>query len=186
MTVEEIFAKVAEHMLEGVMYHHDFARAYRFLGLDGFAKCHEYQYFAENKGFEELLCYYSSRYHKLLKLNANTNTDVIPETWYKYTTMAVDAGTKRTSTKQMIDKWVQWERDTKALYQEMYKALYDAGEIAAACILKKHICEVDDELKHAEKKMIKLETLGYDIGTIVGWQKSMYNKYDEKLKCLFK
>ena len=68
----------------------------------------------------------------------------------------------------------------------MYKALYDAGEIAAACILKEHICDVDDELKHAEKKMIKLETLGYDIGTIVGWQKSMYNKYDEKLKCLFK
>jgi len=51
----------------------------------------------------------------------------------------------------------------------MYKELFELGEIAAANKINCFICDVDEELKHAEKKFIKLETLGYDIGTIVNW-----------------
>jgi len=49
----------------------------------------------------------------------------------------------------------------------MYKEALSIGEVAAASKIKCYICDVSDELKHAEKKLIKLETLGYDIGDIV-------------------
>jgi len=49
MTVEEIFNKLASHMVEGIMYHDDMAKAYDFLGLSGFARCHDYHHICELK-----------------------------------------------------------------------------------------------------------------------------------------
>jgi len=95
---------------------------------------------------------------------------IIPEAWYKYTTMAVDVNTKRSAVKDMMGKWVKWEQDTKKLYQEMRQELCTLGEVAAALEIDCFIKDVDDELVHAEKKFIKLETIGYDIGTIISWQ----------------
>lgn len=51
----------------------------------------------------------------------------------------------------------------------MYKELCNLGEVAAANKVKCYICDVDEELKHAEKKLIKLETIDYNIGTIISW-----------------
>lgn len=182
MTVDEIFTKFAAHMVEGMMIHDTLSKGYDFLGLYGFSKCHEYHYIEETKGYECLLHYYSTRYHKLLDIKNIPEPDIIPTNWYKYTTMAVDVATKRTAVKTMMEKWVEWERNTKTLYQEMYKELFELGEITAANKINCFICDVDEELKHAEKKLIKLETLGYDIGSIVGWQQSIYKKYKKKLK----
>ena len=181
MTVDEIFTKLAEHMIEGVMTHNDLMRGYNFLGLYGFSKCHEYHYLEESKGYVRLLEYYSTRYHKLLKVQSIPQPEIIPDTWYKYTTMAVDSNTKRQAVKSMMDKWVEWERNTKKLYQEMYNELCNVNEVAAANEVNCYICGVDEELKHAEKKLIKLETLGYDISAIVNMQESMYKKFNKKL-----
>ena len=52
----------------------------------------------------------------------------------------------------------------------MRQELYQLGEVAAAIELDKYIKEVSEELKHAEKKLIKLETIGYDLITIIDWQ----------------
>jgi len=169
MTVDEIFTKLAAHMVEGMMIHDTLSKGYDFLGLYGFSKCHEYHHIEETKGYECLLHYYSTRYHKLLEIKNIPEPEIIPANWYKYTTMAVDVATKRQAVKTMTEKWVEWERNTKKLYQDMYKELFELGEIAAANKINCFICDVDEELKHAEKKLIKLETLGYDIGTIVNW-----------------
>ncbi len=182
MTVDEIFTKLAAHMVEGMMIHDTLSKGYDFLGLYGFSKCHEYHHIEETKGYECLLHYYSTRYHKLLEIKNIPEPEIIPANWYKYTTMAVDVATKRQAVKTMMEKWVEWERNTKKLYQDMYKELFELGEIAAANKINCFICDVDEELKHAEKKFIKLETLGYDIGTIVNWQQPMYKKYKKKLK----
>ena len=185
MTVDEIFAKLVTHMVEGMMIHDALMKGYDFLGLHGFAKCHEYHHIDETKGYTCLLHFYSMRYHKLINVQDIPRPEIIPDTWYKYTTMAVDTGTKRSAVKTMMEKWVEWERDTKKIYQDMYKELCEIGEIAAANKVKCYICAVDEELIHAEKKLIKLETLGYDIGTIIGLQNHMYKKFEEKLKNLF-
>lgn len=177
MTVDEIFTKIAEHMIEGVMTHNELMRGYNFLGLCGLAKCHEYHYLEENKEYARLLNYYSTRYHKLLNIQSIPQPNIIPDNWYKYTTMAVDSNTKRQAVKSMMDKWVEWERKTKKLYQEMYTELCNISEIAAANEINCYICAVDEELNFAEKKLIKFETLGYDIGTIVNCQDSMYKKF---------
>lgn len=181
MTVEEIFNKLAAHMIEGVMIHDEMANAYDFLGLRGFAICHDYHHLDETKNYRCLAHYYSTHYHKLIQLGEIPQPKIIPSTWYKYTTMAVDVGTKKSAVKEMMTKWVEWERDTKKLYQEIRQELCAIGEVAAALKVDCFINDVDEELVHAEKKMIKLETLAYDIGTIIKWQEPMYEKYKKKL-----
>lgn len=182
MTIEEIFNKLASHMVEGIMVHDEMANAYDFLGLYGFSKCHDYHHLEETCAYRCLSHYYSIHYHKLLKVDTQVRQTIIPESWYKYTTMAVDTNTKRQAVKDMMNKWVAWERDTKKLYQEMRQELYNLGEVAAASEIDCFIADVDDELVHAEKKLIKLETIGYDIGTIIGWQQPMYKKYKKEMK----
>lgn len=185
MTVDEIFMKLATHMIEGVMTHDKLAQAYDFLGLCGFAKCHLYHQMKEMKDYECLMHYYSTHYHKLLPINEIPNPDIIPQTWYKYTTMAVDTNTKRQATKTMMEAWVKWEQDTKQLYQDMYSELHNLGEIAAADKIKCYVRGVTEELKHAEKKWIKLETIDYNIGSIVSWQQPMYKKFKKELTHLY-
>lgn len=64
----------------------------------------------------------------------------------------------------------------------MYSELCGLKEIDAANKIKCYICDVSDELKHAEKKLIKLETIDYNINTIIGWQQSMYKKFKKKMR----
>ena len=185
MTVEEVFTKLAKHMVEGMMYHDTFTKGYDFLGLYGFAKCHEYHHIEETKDYLNLLHYYSTRYHKLLMIKEIPEPNIIPPDWYKYTTMDVDTNTKRNAVKTMMEKWIEWERKTKTLYQEMHQELCNLGEVAAANEVKCYICAVDEELKHAEKKLIKLTSVDYNINTIINWQQPMYKKFKKELKNIF-
>jgi len=106
MTVEEIFSKLATHMAQGLQFHNTLMRGYDFLGLYGFSKGQEYHYLEEARGYSCLLHYYSSHYHKLLTIENTPIDTIIPENWYKYTTMDVDVGTKRNAVKTMMDKWI--------------------------------------------------------------------------------
>lgn len=181
MTVEEIFNKLATHMCEGVRIHDEMAKAYDFLGLWGLAKCHTYHAFEEKQGYRCLTHYYATHYFKLIQLEEISKSKLIPDTWYKYTTQAVDGNTKKNAVKELMNKWVVWEKDTKKLYQEMRQELTTIGELAAAMKLDCYICDVDKELHDAEKKLIKLETLGYDLATIISWQDKLHKIYKKKL-----
>ena len=181
MTIEEIFNKIITHAMEGTIYHDEMARVYDFIGLYGYSLCQRSHQIAETKNFMCLQHYYMTHYFKLPVIENLEPTKLIPESWYKYTTMAVDAGTKRNAVKELMEKWVAWEQETKKLYQEMRQELCTLGEYAAALELDKYILDVAKELHHAQKKLIQLETIGYDIITIIDWQEDIYNKYKKKL-----
>ena len=170
MTVEEIFQKVAKHMVEGLMVHNDMFQEYLFLKLDKFAREHEKRYVEENESYRALINYYTSRYHKLLDIGQVGPAKIIPETWYKYTSYNVDVNTKRQAIKDLLSKWVNWEKETKKLYEEMYYELTNLRESAAANFINKYVKDVDKELAYAEAEYIKYETIGYDIATIIDWQ----------------
>jgi len=89
----------------------------------------------------------------------------------------VDVATKRNAVKDLMAKWVSWEKETKTLYQSMRQELCAIGEVAAALYLECFICDVDEELTWAQKKWIKFETLGYDIGAIIQCSDALHKKY---------
>ena len=181
MTIDEVFSKLATHMIEGLMFHDEVSICYDFIGLQAYAKEHSEHYMEESKGYRSLLHYYASHYHKLLKKESVPSPKLIPESWYKYTTIDVDPNTKRNAIKELMTKWIEWEKSTKLLYQSMRQLLTSINEVAAALELDKYILDVTNELEYAEKKLIKLNSINYDLVEIESWQQPMSKKYKKKL-----
>lgn len=182
MTVEEIFSTLAAHMEEGVMLHKQLAEIYSFLNLCGYKKCHEYHSYEESKNCRCLHNFYLEQYYKMIPEKEVKKPDIIPSSWYKYEKMDVDANTKRTAVKEMMQKWVEWEKDTKKLLENSYKELDNLGEICAAMKMRYFLKDVSKELKHAQKKQIDLDSSGYDLSGIIKEQHALHAEYKKKLK----
>ena len=170
METSEVFAILKAHMLEGMVFHDEMQRYFKFLGFDGYSKAHRHHYHEETEGYHRLCEYYLDHYNMMIPVREMKRPDVIPGSWYKFDKKEVDVSTKRTGVKEGIQKWVKWEEETKALYEEMAKELIMMEEIASAEMIKCFVMDVDEELSEADKKHIQLETVGYDIGYIMADQ----------------
>lgn len=158
MDVNEIFAKVKAHMLEGMVFHDEMVRYYGFLNCDDMRREHECRYEDETKGYRKLGDYYMNHYNMLIPIEPMERPDIIPESWYRYMRQDVDTGTRNNAKEIGARKWVEWERQTKKLYEDMWKELVDIKEIASAKFLSHYISAVDDELTCAEKIHMSLNT----------------------------
>ena len=185
MKVEEIYSKLSSHMIRGIMVHEQVMNYYNFLGLCGYKKCHEYHYLHETLMHNRLCNYFVNHHNMLIPDEKIENPNAIPESWFKYTRQDVDGATKKNAVKNGLTMWVDWERETKDLYEQMYQELMNIGEIASALFIKCYVCDVDKELKKAEKYQLMKEAVNYDIGHIISEQKHKHEKYKRKImKCL--
>ena len=146
MTVEEIFSTLAAHMQEGLLVHQQLADIYSFLNLCGYKKCHEYHYYEESRNYRCLCNFYMEQYYKLIPpKDPKTKTkELIPSSWYKYEKIDVDANTKRTAVKEMMQEWVNWEKETKKFLEDMYSQSIQQGFIGIAIQIKKYIKSVEE------------------------------------------
>ena len=185
MTIVEIFSKINEHMINGLMLHDQLANYYDFLGLEGYKRCHEYHYFAENMAYRALNRYFINHHDMLIPETEFSNTNAIPKSWYAHNREDVDMATKQNGVKAGLEKWVGWERETKKLYEQMYQEAMNIGEVAAAqkilCLVK----DVDKELKKAERYWLNKMATDYDMVSIIEEQKRKHKKYQHKMEhCL--
>ena len=185
MKIEEIYSKINEHMINGLMLHDQMANYYDFLGLEGYKRCHEYHYLHENMNYRALNRYFINHHNMLIPEAKFENDNAIPASWYDHKREDVDTTTKKNAVRSGLEKWVEWERDTKHLYEQMYKEAMEIGEVASAMKIKCLVKDVDKELKHAERYLISKEAINYDMPTIIQEQKSKHDKYKRKMeKCL--
>lgn len=185
MTLNEIFSEISAHMIKGLMVHEQFADYYDFLGLSGYKRCHEYHFFEESRAFRKLSRYYINHHNKLIPYKAVEDPKIIPASWYEHVRDDVDVGTIKSAVKTGLLKWVSWERETKTLYERMYKELLDIGEVASAAKISEFIRDVDSELKEAERYYLNKEAIGYDMISIIEEQKPCHKKYKTKLQGVF-
>lgn len=174
-------------MVLGIMTHEQLMNYYNFLGLSGYKKCHEYHYLHETLSHIKLCNYFVTHHNMLIPEENIDNPNAIPSSWYKYSRQDVDSNTKKNAVKNGLTMWIDWERETKELYEHMYQELMDLGEVSSAMFLKCMICDVDKELAKAEKYQLAKEAVNYDIGHIIAEQKHKHDKYKCKLrKCMEK
>ena len=172
MTVEEIFATLSTHMKKGLVIHDQLASAYGFLHLCGYQSYHESQYRDEMHEYRTLCDYYIDRYNKLIEDDQFDYPTIIPQTWYRYTRQDVDSGTKQKSIRDLMQTWIDWERETQTLLQTSYKNLQEIGEIAAADFLTTYIIDNAEELRYAEGILLDLEAHKYDMSLIISEQET--------------
>lgn len=185
MTVEEIFNKIAVHMRKGLDIHEQLVFIYNFLNLKGYKKCHEYHFFEETHAYRYLIDFYFDTYHKLISFDNLEKTQLIPATWYKHTKEDVDTSTKRNGVKEAMRHWVEWEKEAKKLWEESYQQLCELNEIYAAAKIMDFLKNTSEELNYAEAKQNCLESANYDMIYILDEQDFIYEKYKEKMRCIF-
>lgn len=178
MTCTEIFQEICKRQILALMFHDHMRDLYDFMNLPGFKCWHYHQYMSESEEFLATKHYFMSTHNKLLYVGDTGQPEsVIPESWYKYTRLDVNAQTLKQYVEASFDSYKTWEEDTKHLYEECAKALMDMGNVADAEMVNRLIKDVTCELKMIYKIMLKLRTAGYDPIYILDIQHWLHKKY---------
>ena len=204
--VQQLYSELINRMKQGVEMHEQLADYYGFLNLPGYQKCHEYQMLCELLTYRKAKDMYMREYNQLVSPNmmafttgmnnnsmGNNNnnnfsynnmnySNVIPPSWYSHTRYEVDANTKRTAVHDGFKKWIDYEKDTKQFLLDMAQRLEQANEREAARKLDYLIDHVENEIEHAEEKVMALENSGYDMNFILQQQDKLKSKYAKKIR----
>lgn len=184
MPFEEICKLVAQRLLQGCMNHEQFANYYDFLGLEGYSIFHEYHFFEQMHGYRDFITYYIDHEDKLIPdFNPTTlsSFSIIPDNWYGYTREDMDVNTRRNAVKSGLQKYVNWEKETKKFLQDMYNQANQQGYAGIAIQIKKLIESVEKQIKHANRTFLEIKATQYDMPTIVSKQDYLIKKYKKKM-----
>ena len=167
MTAEEIFTNVSAHMIVGVMIHKELADYYDFMSLANYEKIHSKQYISESKALRKLNKYYITRFYKLIPEPRVEIPSVIPKDIYKHKSDDLSPMDVRQAVKRTLELWVDWETQTKKLYEESYAELITNGDIGSALYIGKLVEDVDEELVEARALLMKNQHTDFDIVKII-------------------
>lgn len=182
MTCREIFQFINVRQIAALMFHDQMADTYDFLGLMGFKRLHEYQYFIESAEHRGLKRYFINHHNKLLNTGKIDAANVIPEGWGKYDRFDVTPAVRKQHITKSFEMYESWESDTKEIYEYCAKSLLDMGHIADFVKVKELVCDVDMELKTLDRMLIKLKSVDFDDVYIVTIQDELHECYDKKTK----
>jgi len=171
-------------MIDGMMVHKQLMDSYLFLDLNGYAKCHEYHYICESRGYVELSRYKLEHYGSLIQQGPLKIPDIIPGSWFDVTRDSVDSETRHKAIIAALEEWIAWEKGTRELYTNLFDELMTMSEIATAEFLKGYILDVEDEIVYATNERIRKASMGYDIVSIVEEQSYTEKFFDKKIRKL--
>ena len=175
------FKILASHFIKGMMVHDQMASYYDFLGLRGYKRMHEYQFYKDSKIYRSIQRYCINVYGTFVPEERVEDPQLIPEGWRNYKKDQVDANTKKNAVESGIKKWISWETDTKIKLQDSIKRMIDSGNIADTLFVNKILKDVTHELKCAERKLVDLISTNYDMSYIVEEQTEIHDHYKEKM-----
>lgn len=182
MTCKEIFQFINTRQISALMFHDQMADIYDFLGLMGFKRLHEYQYFAESAEHRGLKRYFINHHNKLLNTGNINTVEIVPEGWEKYDRFDVTPQVRKQYISKSFEMYESWESDTKEIYEYCAKALFDMCHIADFAKVKELICDVDMELKTLDRMLIKLKSVDFNDVYIATIQDELHECYDKKTK----
>lgn len=181
MDIKELFAKLAKHKCEGVLFHNCLADYFDFLSYTGFKCMQEYRFICESLELRKLHQYFIEHFNMLIPYSDIEHDSPIPKAWNDFTRQEVDIDARRNAVIDCFDKWVEWEKKTKEVLEDCFVELTNMGEIAAAEWVGECITSQAKELKVAEKMQLKLMTVNYDHDCMFSIQDELYEKFKEKI-----
>ena len=185
-SVEAIFSEINARMIAALMFHDQMADYFDFLGLKGYKRLHEYQYFAESLERKKLNQYYINHHNKLIPDTYTGQVAVIPDNWQTANRISVGKSTKQKGIEDGFNQYHDWEAETKSLYEHYSSRLREMGAVADAIMVEKLVEDVDNELKKLEKIIVDLISSGYDMVYITESQQRIHDKCKAKMCEIFR
>lgn len=184
-SVESIFSEINARMIAALMFHDQMTDYFDFLGMKGYKRLHEYQFFAESLDRKKINQYYINHHNKLIPDIYSGQVAVIPENWQTANRISVGKSTKQKGIEDGFNQYHEWESETKSLYEHYSIKLREMGAVADAIMVEKLVEDVDCELKKLERIIVDLISSGYDMVYITESQQYIHDKYKEKLCKIF-
>ena len=185
-SAESIFSEINARMIAALMFHDQMADYFDFLGLKGYKRLHEYQYFAESLERKKLNQYYINHHNKLIPDTYTGQVSVIPENWQTANRISVGKSTKQKGIEDGFNQYHAWESETKSLYEHYSSRLREMGAVADAIMVEKLVEDVDNELKKLERIIVDLISSGYDMVYVTESQQGIHDKYKAKMCEIFR
>lgn len=182
MATDEIFNEINKRFIGAMMMHNQMADYFSFLGLKGYKKIHEYQFFTESMERCKLNRYFIEHHNRLLKDSFDGTIKVIPESWYTANRLNVGKSTKQKAVEDGFIEHHNWEKETKGIYEKYAKQLRTNGNVTDAMFIECIAKDVSEELKEVEKMIADLISTGYDMVYVTESQKELHDKYKRKLR----
>lgn len=184
-SVESIFSEINARMIAALMFHDQMSDYFDFLGMKGYKKLHEYQYFSESMERKKINQYYINHHNKLIPNTYSGQVAVIPENWQTANRISVGKSTKQKGIEDGFNQYHDWEAETKSLYEHYSSQLREMGAVADAIMVEKLVEDVDNELKKLERIVVDLISSGYDMVYITESQQGIHDKYKAKMCEIF-
>lgn len=167
MTLENIFNDIASRMIKGLMFHDQLAQVFLFLGMPKYEKAQYDQYREESDRYHDVCHFYGTRSNKLLRAASVGNVEIIPSNWYDYTRMDMSFPTRKQTIKEMFEKWIAWEEETKRLFEVSYCELIELHEVAYADRVLMYIQSADEEIERVRRDYLEMKSTDFDMPSIV-------------------
>lgn len=184
MPADDILAGLKARSLEGVMFHGRMREYFLYLGLRGYAAMHSFHETEERLGAEKLTDYFMAQNGSLIPDKALTAPDVIPAQWYRMRRQDTDAQWRRRAIRDGMTAWRDWEKSTAVSLKDMIFRLSSENEYGCCRLAERKLSDVESEIAGAEDMIFDLESIEYNLPTIIGRQPDIEKKYLTKITFL--
>ena len=116
-TVEDVYAEVNARYIAALMFHDQMADYFDFLGLHGYKRLHEHQYYEESRERRKLNRYYINHHGRLIPDRFTGTVNMIPDGWLTANRISVGRSTKQKAVEDGFNAYREWEAETKKLYE---------------------------------------------------------------------
>lgn len=185
-TADEIFETIVSHLTKGVMFHDKMIDLYGFLGLYGFKKMHEYQYYSESMNRRKAKCYVLEHMNLLIMDEPDEEgLNFIPQSWYTYTRHDITPEARKQYLYPSFQGYKQWEEETKELLSYCANELMYMGQMSDFNEIMSMVDDVEDELRKLEEVMLKMQSVDWDMQYVMDMQEEICTEYEQKLEECF-
>ena len=166
MSIYEVFTTLANRMVGAMMIHTQLNQLFVFVDLIPDVRRQEQQLLDETHGYSELNKYYAQHHHGLLIADNPPQIDILNLNVFQKSTNELTPEDKMNLIQYGTKEWVEWEMESKEIYEDAYKNLLNISEVAAAEFVMRYVRDVDQELKDAKLLYRVRDGINWDLPTI--------------------
>lgn len=166
MTLHEIYTALGNRMVGAMMIHSQLVQIFAFVDLLPDMRKQESQLQDETYGYSELCKYYIQHHHNILVADDVPQIDILNIPLFKKTTEELTSEDKSRLIQYGMNEWINWEKQSKILYEDSYRNLVEISEVASAEFIMRFVRNVDLELRDAERIFRVREGINWNLDTI--------------------
>ena len=148
------------------MTHTQLTELFNFIDLETDAKRQKNQLHEETDGLLKLEKYAVQHHHILITSDDPPQVDILNLSMLKQSNDKLTPDDKVYLIQYAMKEWIEWEKESKIIYEDSYRNLVDMSEIAAADFVLQYVRDVDKELRDAELLYRVRDAIDWDLATI--------------------